>query len=499
MTMKRVLLFVLAVLFASFSFAQMQEDFDPAPTGWILSQGANFQSISSMGGVVTPGVGGNNPAQVGTPAVNKTSNTFEVCFDIYAYTSNLNSQVPFPCNTYVDVLFVKSTVTNATDAALPGNILARVDNYLLPSAGGNTCFNFTFPANVTDATFKVFLSFHADCGQGGIKYFIDNVNISGVNLICGGVNCPPGASNDMFNRPVGEASFNAVLYGAPIDPSYPALPAGFANDATGTDGDQNDTYSHLQWKIITPPTNGTVVINADGTATISRSSSNVIQMTFSYQVCDDGPDNNFATTGDNMCSNIATVTVNWPVGFIMPVTLTSFTAVRTRSSATLKWETATESNNTGFEILKSTNNGAFQKIGFVMTKSVGGNSSNKLAYEFTDASLGKGVTLYRLKQVDIDGRSQLSEIRSVKGEGIQGSVTIFPTPSTTGDVSVSVTGIQSYDLYLMDMNGKVIKEVKRSSADYVKLTNLQSGMYMLKIVDISTGDQSNEKILVNRR
>ena len=497
--MKRVLLFSVAMLCACLSFAQLQEDFDPAPTGWILSQGANFQNIGTMRGVVTPTVGGNNPARIGTPAVNKTSNTFEVCFDIYAYTSNLHSQIPFPCNTYVDVLFVKSTVTNANDATLPANILGRVDNYLLPTAGGNSCFNFTFPSSVTDATFKVFISFHADCNQGGIRYFVDNINISSVNLLCGDVNCPPGASNDVFNRPVGEASFSAVLYGSPIDPSYPAVPSGYTVDLTGTDGDQNDDYNHLKWTLISGPVGGTVIIGANGTATISRNSGHVTQLIFTYQVCDDGPDNNFLTTGDNMCSNIATVTVNWPFGNIMPVTLTSFTAARNKSTATLKWETVTESNNTGFEILKSAENGTFQKVGFVTTKASGGNSNAKLSYEFTDANPGKGVTLYRLRQVDADGRSQLSEIRSVKGDGIQGTVTIFPTPSTTGDVSVSVTGLRSYDLYVTDMSGRVIREYKRLATDYTKITNLQSGMYMLKIVDLKSGEQTSEKILVNRR
>jgi len=484
---------------ALLGFAQLQEDFDPAPTGWLLSQGANFQTVETNGAVVTPGVGGNNPARIGTPAVNKTSNTFEVCFSIFAYSSNLNGQQPFPCNTYVDILFVKSTVTSANDAELPGNILTRVDNYLLPAAGGNTCFNFTFPSNVTDPAFKVFLSFHADCNQGGIKYVVDNINISGVNLICGGVNCPPGASHDVFNRPAGEASFNAVLYGAPIDASYPAPPPGYAVDPAGTDGDQNDDYNHLRWTLVTSPAGGTVTINANGTATISRNSSHVTQLTFTYMLCDDGPDNDFLTTGDNLCSNIATITVNWPVGNIMPVTLTSFTASGSRNLASLKWETATESNNKGFEVLKSDNNGTFQRIGFVLSKATGGNSSGKLTYEFFDASLGKGVTLYRLNQIDLDGRSKLSEIRSVKGEEIQNSLTIFPTPSTTGDVSISITGLQLFDLYVVDMNGKVIREFKRSSTDYFKITNLQSGMYIVKIVDLKTGDQSSEKLLVNRR
>jgi hypothetical protein len=222
-------------------------------------------------------------------------------------------------------------------------------------------------------------------------------------------------------------------------------------------------------------------------------------MSFTYQVCDDGPDNNFLTAGDNMCSNVATVTVTWPVGNIMPVTLSSFTASRNKSTATLKWETATESNNTGFEILRSTGSGTFNKIGFVATKAHAGSSNVKLSYEFTDGNPGKGVTLYRLRQVDADGRSMFSEIRSVKGEGLQGTVTVFPTPSTTGDISVSVTGLQSYDLYVTDMTGRIIREFKRNPTDYTRITNLQSGMYMLKIVDLKTGDQTTEKILVNRR
>jgi hypothetical protein len=497
--MKQVLLTSAILLCALLGFSQLQEHFDPAPTGWILSQGANFQTVGGNGGVVTPGVGGNNPAQVGTPAVNKTSNTFEVCFSVTAYTSNLNTAISFPCNTYVDVLFVKSTVTNATDAALPANILARVDNYLLPTAGGSTCFNFSFPAAVTDPTFKVFLSFHADCAQGGIKYLIDDVTISGANLICGGVNCPPGGISDNFSRPIEELSFNAVLYGAPIDPSYPAPPAGYLADATGTDGDQNDNYTHLKWSLVSGPANGTAVVNADGTVTITRNSVAVASVTFTYMVCDDGPDNDALTTGDNMCSSPVTVTATWPPGRLLPVTLSSFTASRNRNNVQLKWETATEINNAGFEVYRNVDNAGFKKIGYVETKAVDGNSNLKMSYEFTDVNASKGVTLYQLRQMDRQGKFSVSEIKSVRGEGATFSVTAFPIPSTTGNLSVSVSGLQSYDVYVTDMNGRIIKEYKRPSTDNVKISNLQSGMYIVKVVDLKTGEQSSEKIIVNRR
>lgn len=495
--MKRVLLTSVAMLCAFLSFSQLQEDFDPTPTGWILSQGAGIQNVNGNGAVLTPGVGGNNPAQIGTPAVSKTSNSFEVCFVIHAYTSNLATQINFPCNTYADVLFVKSTVTSANEANAPENIIARVDNYLLPTAGGNTCFSFTFPPEVTDASFKVFLSFHADCNQGGIKYVIDNMNISGVNLVCGGTNCPPGASNDVFNRPMNEMAFNAILYGMPLDISFPQ-PSGFTTDPNGTDGDQNDDFNHLRWTILAQPLNGTVTVNADGTASITRANNSVTQLTFTYILCDDGPDNDINTTADNMCSAPATVTVNWPAN-TMPVSLNYFTAVKNRSSVTLKWETASESSNTGFEILKDADNTGFKKIAFVETRAHGGNSDSKLYYEFTDANMSKGTTMYRLRQIDIDGKATLSYIKSVKGDGASYSVTIYPTPSVTGDVSVSVTGIQKFDMYLLDMNGRIVKEYRQPSTDYVKFNNLQSGMYVVKIVDIKTGEQTSEKIMVNRR
>lgn len=489
----------MVLLCTLFSFSQLQEDFDPAPTGWILSQGAGFQTVGSNAGIVTPGVGGNNPAQIGTPAVNKTSNTFEVCFGVTAYTSNLNAAVSFPCNTYVDVLFVKSTVTSASDAALPANILARVDNYLLPTAGGNTCFSFTFPGAVTDPTFKVFLSFHADCGQGGIKYVIDNVNISGVDLACNVTNCPPGASADNFSRPFEELSFNAILYGSPLDITYPSAPAGFAVDATGTDGDQNDSYPHLQWSLVSGPSNGTVVINADGTATITRNSYTVTSLTFSYMVCDDGQDDNFLTTADNMCSDVTTVTVTWPGGSALPVSMTSFTASRNRGGVSLKWETATEINNAGFEVYRNVDNAGYQKIGYVESKAIEGNSSSKITYEFNDANTSKGVTLYQLRQMDRQGKFRVSEVRSVRGEGSSFSVTVFPRPSTTGDVTVSVSGLQSYDMYVTDMTGRILKDYKGTNSGNVKVSNLQSGMYVVKVVDLKTGEQTSEKIIVNRR
>src|SRR5690349_12584706 len=111
--MKRCLLLILFATITTITQAQLEEDFDPNPTGWILDKGAKFENLNGNAIVLTSGAGDNVPSVIGTPAVNKTSNTVKVCLDIKAYESNLNSQIPFPCNpTYADVLFVKSSVTD---------------------------------------------------------------------------------------------------------------------------------------------------------------------------------------------------------------------------------------------------------------------------------------------------------------------------------------------------------------------------------------------------
>jgi N-acetylmuramoyl-L-alanine amidase len=73
--MKRMLLVSSFLLYITVLHAQLKEDFSPNPTGWTLSQGAKFEKINGNDIIITPGVGGNNPAVIGTPVVNKTSNT----------------------------------------------------------------------------------------------------------------------------------------------------------------------------------------------------------------------------------------------------------------------------------------------------------------------------------------------------------------------------------------------------------------------------------------
>ena len=93
-------------------------------------------------------------------------------------------------------------------------------------------------------------------------------------------------------------------------------------------------------------------------------------------------------------SNIATGTTP------LPVELTSFSANEINGKILLVWETATEINNTGFSIERSTDNIKFSEVAFIKGK---GTTTEKAGYSYTDKSVLSGKYYYRLKQVDFDG------------------------------------------------------------------------------------------------
>ena len=87
------------------------------------------------------------------------------------------------------------------------------------------------------------------------------------------------------------------------------------------------------------------------------------------------------------------------VGYI-PVELTSFTASLVQNNVLLNWTTATELNNSGFEVQRRVNGSDYGSIGFIEGK---GTTTKSQDYSFTDYNLALGKYSYRLRQIDFDG------------------------------------------------------------------------------------------------
>jgi len=185
---------------------------------------------------------------------------------------------------------------------------------------------------------------------------------------------------------------------------------------------------------------------------------------------------------------------------VLPVKMTYFNAVRNGENVKLTWQTTFEQNNTGFEIQRFTGAGGWQDVGFASTKAANGNSGSSLNYEFTDINTTKGITQYRLKQIDKDNRSAYSLIRSVRGVGQKSNTIIYPNPSGDGKVNVvfdDASGI--HDVSLIDVSGKTLKQWKGVTNNNIQIDNLNTGFYTVRIVNVETGEQVVEKFIVNKR
>ncbi|MDH3267940.1 MAG: YCF48-related protein [Ignavibacteria bacterium] len=178
-----------------------------------------------------------------------------------------------------------------------------------------------------------------------------------------------------------------------------------------------------------------------------------------------------------------------------PVELLSFTSIVTRRDVILTWITATETNNQGFEILRSIqNNDEWNKIGIVPGH---GTTTESQHYSFTDNNVSPGKYQYKLKQIDYDGTFEYSQIVEVEIPFVNkfSLSQNYPNPfnpSTKIQYSVSIT--QNVTLKVCDILGievaTLVNEEKQSREYEVEFngSNLPSGIYFyqLKAGDPST-------------
>jgi hypothetical protein len=129
-----------------------------------------------------------------------------------------------------------------------------------------------------------------------------------------------------------------------------------------------------------------------------------------------------------------------------------------------------------------------------------GNSASDLTYSYSDLNSTKGVTQYRIRQIDIDQKSKFSEIRAVRGDGQNGKTIVFPNPGVGGGkinvVFEDADGTR--EVSLIDINGRLVKQWKNITNNNLQIENLTPGFYNLKVIVRETGEQTIEKIVVNK-
>ncbi|UOG75705.1 hypothetical protein MTX78_03705 [Hymenobacter tibetensis] len=171
----------------------------------------------------------------------------------------------------------------------------------------------------------------------------------------------------------------------------------------------------------------------------------------------------------------------------LPVELTRFEAHRPAGQprVQLHWNTASEKNNAGFEVQRQDEGQtSFRRVGFVAGR---GTSSSPTDYAFQDPNDFRGLSYYRLRQLDQDGTESFSPVRVVSGlaGGAAFSLSAYPNPvATQSTLTLEATGLlpTGLQLTLYAADGRQVRHLSwpAGQAQQTLSADLPAGAYWLR-------------------
>lgn len=177
----------------------------------------------------------------------------------------------------------------------------------------------------------------------------------------------------------------------------------------------------------------------------------------------------------------------------LPVELLSFSATLQDGQVILHWETASETENLGFDVeRKQDNETLWEKLGFVPGK---GSTTTLSSYCFTDkSSPNPAAVRYRLKQMDYDGSYEYSPEITVGNDklisaGTFGLLPNFPNPfNPVTTISYQLTEPNLTTLSIYDLQGRetarLVNEMQDAGMYQVSFDSsaFSSGVYICRLV-----------------
>ena len=187
----------------------------------------------------------------------------------------------------------------------------------------------------------------------------------------------------------------------------------------------------------------------------------------------------------------------------LPVEMTAFDGYYVDGAIQLHWETASETNNAGFEVQRAIGQAVYETIGYVPGT---GTTTEVQQYQYRDKAIPANASrlMYRLKQIDFDGTQTMSPIVyvSIPVEATTLSPN-YPDPFNPETViPFQLSNDSHVSLIIYDMQGRamqtLVDEVRQSGhheARFIAPDHLTSGLYMYQLIT-SQGTQSGIMTLV---
>lgn len=200
---------------------------------------------------------------------------------------------------------------------------------------------------------------------------------------------------------------------------------------------------------------------------------------------------NFSCITDSFVVNVTTVplAVNW--GYVKA-------SVNDKHSNLVEWQTLSEQNMAYFEVERSAGDGLFVYAGKVLAS---GNTNQSNVYRLADEQIDPATPLYlyRIRQVDKDGKAAYSNVASVTRHTNRGAeLIVAPNPARNGEMIIALnsTSKVAADVKLADITGRKVFEKAMQLSDKPQqfLPSLQDGVYFLSVT--YPGQSFTRKIVI---
>ena len=169
------------------------------------------------------------------------------------------------------------------------------------------------------------------------------------------------------------------------------------------------------------------------------------------------------------------------VSFVLPLNLLSFSATKNVGDVQLKWYASDEVNVAYHEPQRSEDGVAFTAIGKVDAI----NHQGVSAYDFVDKKALTGITYYRLRSVDLDGKSTLSRIVSVSPEDRLATELAIVNPAIKVIHGFTHNLVGSYQYRLNTLSGQRVQQghvlINSAGLDIPVTAVVKKGVYLLQI------------------
>ncbi len=164
---------------------------------------------------------------------------------------------------------------------------------------------------------------------------------------------------------------------------------------------------------------------------------------------------------------------------LLPLKLLSFTGKMQGNQAMLQWVTEKEVNTKFFELERSIDGITYRKITQMAAAGISNKNRN---YQFADQVEPSVTYYYRLRMVDIDGKSAYSNIVKLYGGSIDRNFSVYPNPAhNVAFIDIPMSRTNS-SLIVTDAIGRTVEviEIPKGVVKYELKTNyLPKGRYTI--------------------